>query len=84
MPDVEVLGNVRGGILNDDFLPLPRVVSPIFRLASGRVLGQVVNLGQDLLEQRRRSAREMKESFFLSDGLDPFVRFELERLGITE
>ena len=39
VPDVEVLGNVRGGVLNDDSLPLPRIIPSIFRLAGGRVLG---------------------------------------------
>ena len=41
-----------------------------------------MNLGQDLLKQRRRSTREVEESLFLSDGLNPFVWFELESLGL--
>lgn len=82
--DVEVLGNVGGRILNDDFLPLPRIIASVFGLASGRVLGQVMNLSQDLLIQRRGPTSEVKESLFLSNRLDPFIWFELERTGITE
>jgi len=43
-----------------------------------------MDLGQDLLKERRRSAREVKESLFLSDGFNPFVWFELEGAGVTE
>ena len=84
MTDVEVLGYIGGRVLDDDFLSLPRVIAPIIELASGRVLGRVVNLGQHFLKQSRRSTGEVKESLFLSDGFDPFVWFELEGVGITE
>lgn len=43
-----------------------------------------MNLGQDLLKQRRCSTREVEESLFLSNGFNPFVWFELEKFGITE
>ena len=48
--DVEVLGYIGGRVLNNNFLSLPRIVPPVIGLTGGRVLSQVVNLGQDFLE----------------------------------
>jgi hypothetical protein len=75
MSDMKTLRDVGTGILDDDPLPLARVVVAVFRQA-GRV-GELVDLRQDGLDQRRRVQLEMEKGLVVCDRFDVGVWLEL-------
>ena len=75
--DMEGLGNVRGGVLNDRLLFLARRVGPVLGLPR---LGEVclgVHIVQYATHEGGRVDLKVQESLVACHRFDPFVRFEL-------
>ena len=78
MTNMEGFGDIGRGVLDNDFLPLARVVGSVFRLTRGSVMAESVNLVKDLANHVLAVNSEVKERFVVYNGLEPFVRLKLK------
>ena len=78
MTNVERLGDIRRGILDDDFLAVARRIRAIFWLSGKRRVSECVHLSKNLTNQILCVETEVKKGFIVDDGLYPLVRLELK------
>lgn len=81
MSDVERLGNVGRGVLDNDFLSLPRIALSVLAVPIRKVEGEIVDLGKDLVDHVGRVELEMQKGFVMGDRFDPIIGLELQPHG---